>query len=448
MNLKVHNSCEKLGKVFSSVIGDNDMTKGVQFAFGPASDSEFGTEEHAADNPLFVGDSAHIWGKEIDPMTESLLKTHPERVNIKFVPARDGNGNSGYNVKFSTIPAGMTGDAVSGLIAGQFFSPWNISYFTEVLRQPLTYSNFSGIVNKESGTNPWAEIFSMYTREYAGWAGVGGRLSDQSTNDVNVRDGIMSAPILNLTATYTNTLEEKKRAEVRGNPFGREAMNEKPAYMKYALDMLSDYIGYYGNPENNIDGLLTVNPVEIWGSNSIKVIYNQNPDVASQRGSQIYRILSNILIQFLTRADFKFDRVDIVVSPETYGYLVAVPYSDTYDATSAMATFTKNFNQEFMPSGKKVNVGFIQEPMLKAGTEFNTDEMDYTILLASTVGTGPDNRKQKIVKYAEPLSEFVYPVIPGVYNVQHKMLKRIAGLFAPVPYAIKAYKGLGVNNYG
>jgi hypothetical protein len=456
MNIKAHPSLGNLANLMDKTFGKNDaIAKNVQFQMGPASDSEFGTDSHAPSNPIFVGDSAHIWGKEIDPMTESMLKTHPERVDVKFVPVSDEKGNSGYKARFTTIPAAMMGttdakkianDAVNGMISGQFFSPWNVSYFTEILRQPLSFSNFNKVIPKESGTNPWAEIFTMYLEEYAGWAQIGGRLADKSTNDVNVVNGIMSAPIINLSATYSNTLEEQKRAEVRGNPFGRQSMNQKVSYRKYALDFLSDTIGYYGVPELNIDGILTVNPIKIWSGDSIKAIYQNAPATSTTRGSQIYRMLSDLLIQFLTRADFKFDHIRIVCSPEAYGYLLAAPYSDTYDAQAVMTTFTKNFNQKEMPEGKKVTIDWVEEPMLKASCDFNADPQDYFCFIASTVGTGPNNEKQKILKYAEPLAEFVYPVIPGMYNQQHKMMKRVAGLFAPVPQAIEVYKGLGVNN--
>jgi hypothetical protein len=44
-----------------------------------------------------------------------------------------------------------------------------------------------------------------------------------------------------------------------------------------------------------------------------------------------------------------------------------------------------------------------------------------------------------------PLKEFVYPVIPGMVNTQHRMLRRYAGVFAPVGQSVKIYSGFGVD---
>ena len=83
--------------------------------------------------------------------------------------------------------------------------------------------------------------------------------------------------------------------------------------------------------------------------------------------------------------------------------------------------------------------------MLDAKTEFNSQAYDYLIITAPEVGTGPEDTRQSIIKCGMPLKEFVYPVIPGMVNTQHRMLRRYAGVFAPVGKSVKIYSGFGVD---
>jgi hypothetical protein len=118
-----------------------------------------------------------------------------------------------------------------------------------------------------------------------------------------------------------------------------------------------------------------------------------------------------------------------------------------------MKTFEENYITPNIatPNGNiKPEIEWIVDPMLKASSDdnpniFNPDGQDYFVITSPEIGGGPGNESQPLVLYGEPLSEFIYPVIPGVYNSQYKTLKRVAGVFAPVPAAIEVYKGLGVN---
>jgi hypothetical protein len=441
MQMDIAKECSKLGDIFDHVVShDKALARAAQdfqFQVGPASDSRYGVPAHAQD-AIFVGDSAHILGHTCDAFTEALLKTDPNRVQIR--PRYDAE-KQGWTMEFSSKP---TTDAPD-FLGGQLFSPWNVSYFKQIFQEPLSYSRFEEMVRVDSGTNPWTELMTLYYEQYAGFAmstEIGG-LRNSMINDVNVINGLMSAPVLNLGVTYSMTLEEQKRAEVRGNPFGRQSMTNKQKYANYSLKIMSDYIGYYGNTETNTTGLLNVNSVVPWGARSLKAIYlDSGTNLA--RGSEAYRALALILNDFMNIADNKYHTIKIAMSPEAKNYLESMPYSDVYDPTSALKIFLKNYGVTDKEASK-LNIEFIADPMLKAGSIFNPNTFDYLVITSPEVGGGPDNVSQPLVLYGAPLSEFVFPAIPGMYNTQYKTLKRVAGVFAPVPSAIRVYSGFGVN---
>jgi hypothetical protein len=338
----------------------------------------------------------------------------------------------------------MAGDAIDPL-PGQAFSPWNISYLNKVFQEPLSYSNIDKFVSYESGGNPWCEVFTLFMEEYSGWAASTqtGAINNIMTNDVNVKDGMMSALVLNISGTYSMTLEEQQRQSGAGsNPFGRSSMTRKQSYLNYCINMLKAYVAIYGNTETNTTGLLNVNPVSVWTDPSIKDIFNS---ASATKGSQAYMLLARELNKFLTMADNKWDHITIVMSPEALNYLRSMPYSDVYDPTAAMKIFMKNYGAGEGPKGGYPTIDFISEPLLKAGSEFNPGATDYTMFLAPNVGAGPDNKKQDTYFFAAPLQKFVYPSIPGMYNTQYKTLARLAGIFAPVPAGILVYQGMGVD---
>ena len=82
-----------------------------------------------------------------------------------------------------------------------------------------------------AGNNPFAEIFTLFLEQYAGWGVIGqtGSLQNNMTNDVNVLNGMMSAPIINMMGTYSLTLEEKKRGN--WGAIGSSPLSRKQAYL-------------------------------------------------------------------------------------------------------------------------------------------------------------------------------------------------------------------------
>lgn len=443
MNVQVSSKCKDLGNILDKMFeADNNLNKalsGASLKIGPASEAEYGVDSAAAE-PLFIGagDSAWIGDKQIDAVTEALLKTNPEQVSVmpSHVP-----GTNKWNIAFKKT-VGMLGDALDP-IAGQLFSPWNISYLSKVFKEPLAYSNVDKLVRYESGGNPWAEIFTLFMEQYSGWGTVGqsGSLQNIMTNDVNVKDGMMSAPVINLTGTYSLTLEERTNRE-RG-PIGTSPMARKQSYLNYVINMMKAIIAIYGNDETNTVGLLGVNPIQVWTGTPLHTLFSDT--TVTTKGNRAYTQLAAVINDFLTSSDNKFQKIKIAMSPQAYNDLTSMTYSDGFDPTSAMKIFMKNYDAGTGENGQEPTIEFISEPLLKAGSIFNPSDADYMIIDAPEVGAGPENEKQPTVIFGAPLQQWVYPAVPGTYNTQYKTLARLAGILAPVPSAIRVYQGFGVQ---
>ena len=297
---------------------------------------------------------------------------------------------------------------------------------------------------EHAGNNPWAEIFTLFLEQYAGWGVIGqsGSLQNNMTNDVNVINGMMSAPIINMMGTYSLTLEEKKRAN--WGPVGGSPLSRKQAYLNYVMDMMESIMIYYGNPETRTYGLMDINAIKTWDTGkSMKEIFNSN--TSTTRGSDAFRLIAGKINDFLTRADNKFGHLKIAVSPEAFNYLTSMPYSDVYDATTAMETFAKSYLAGKGPNGSTPTIEWVADPLLKANSIFNPNSFDYMVIQAPEVGGGPKNEAQATNFWATALDKFVFPVIPGMYNDQYKTLRRVAGIIAPIPAATEVWAGFGVQ---
>lgn len=441
MKLTVGTGFNRLAGVVEQFVGtDAGLSKALgdcEMSIGLASDPGFGVPAHALDNPIFAGDEALLGEKQITAACEAMLKADPTKVQIR---SRYNADTGRFDQTFK-----MAGDEGFDPIAGQLFSPWNIAFLSKVWKEPLAYSNAHKMVRTEhAGNNPWAEIFTLLLEQYAGWGVIGqtGSLQNNMTNDVNVLNGIMSAPIINMMGTYSLTLEEKRRNN--WGPVGSSPLSRKQAYLNYVMDMMESIMIYYGNPETKTYGLMDINAIEAWDSGkSMKEIFNSN--LSTTRGSDAFRLIAGKINDFLTKADNKFNHIKIAVSPEAYNYLTSMPYSDAYDATTAMETFAKSYLAGKGPNGSTPTIEWVADPLLKANSIFNPNSFDYMVISAPEIGGGPNNESQPTNFWATALNKFVFPVIPGMYNDQYKTLRRVAGIIAPIPAATKVYAGFGVQ---
>ena len=441
MKLTVGSGFNKLAGVIDQFVNsDAGLSKALgdcEMAIGLDREPGFGVPEHAADSAIFMGDEAHAGNKIITAAQEAMLKADPSKVQMR--PRYNAETNK-WDMQYV-----MAGDAAFDPIAGQTFSPWNIAYLSKVWKEPLAYSRAHDIVRTEhAGNGAWAEIFTLFLEQYAGWGTIGqtGSMQNNMTNDVNVLNGMMSAPIINMMGTYSLTTGEKKRSS--WGPFGSSPLARKQSYLNYVMDMMESIMIYYGNEETKTYGLMDVNPIENWDTGkSMKEIFHSS--TSTTRGSDAFRLIAGKINDFLTKADNKFNRLKIAVSPEAYNYLTSMPYSDVYDATTAMETFAKSYLAGKGPDGSTPTIEWIAEPLLKANSIFNPNSFDYMVIQAPEIGGGPNNEAQPTNFWATALSKFVFPVIPGMYNDQYKTLRRVAGIIAPIPAATKVYAGFGVQ---
>lgn len=439
MDIRMHRSCKSLKGVVNGFLGDNPAlsaaTKGMELSLGPASDAHFATPTHAQD-AIFVGDAAHISGYRASAELEALFKQDPSKVHI--VPRYDSQTRKwAYDV----LKNGAM-DSVNPLV-GQTYSPWNVSFFQKVFKEPLLYSHARKLVSIEQGTNPWAELMTLALEQYAGFAIAASTGSAQNNlvNDVNVKAGLMTAPIINLSMSYTLTQEELERAKNRENPFAGQAISRKQAYANYVIDMLTDYIIYYGNPETETQGIFNINPIEAWPSDSLSEIA---AGASTTKGADAYSAVFKAINTFLDASDNKFDSIKVAMSPQAYNLLTSLPYSQNYSPVAPKKIFEDNYMGGTTKEGKVPTIEFISDPMLKANSIFNPTAEDFLVITAPEIKAGPAEEKQDLLLFGAPLMNYVFPAIPGQYNTQYKTLRRVAGVFAPVPIAAKVYKGFGV----
>lgn len=424
-------------KAIGSSVGLNKALGDCELSIGLASEPGFGVPAHAAESAIFMGDEALRGQKIITAAQEAMLKKDPSKIQMR--PKYNAE-KAVWDMTFK-----MAGDEGFDPIAGQLFSPWNIAFLSKVWKEPLAYSKAHEMVRTEhAGNNPWAEIFTLFLEQYAGWGVIGqtGSLQNNMANDVNVLNGMMSAPIINMMGTYSVTLEEKKRGN--WGPVGGSPLSRKQSYLNYVMDMMESIMIYYGNPETKTYGLFDINPIKLWDTGkSMKEIFNSNQ--STTRGSDAFRLIAGKINDFLTRADNKYSHLKIGVSPEAYNYLTSMPYSDAYDATTAMQTFAKSYLAGKGPNGSTPTIEWVADPLLKANSLFNPNNFDYMVIQAPEIGGGPENESQPTNFWATALKKFVFPVIPGMYNDQYKTLRRVAGIIAPIPSATEVWAGFGVQ---
>ena len=448
MNIEVSKGFKRLGKMAEKMIASNgkaaDLLRDATLQIGPASDPHFGVGMAAVNNPIFVGDSAAI-GQPVNltPELEALYKKNAAGVNIKpRFNARTGK----YDMVFSKSGIQTyTGDS-GELIAAQAISPWNASYFPEIFKQPLLYSHARDLVKRLGGTNPWGEVQNLQLAAYSGWGLIdaAGTVAANLKQNVNVQGGIMSSAIINIKVFFNFTVEEMERAkEGNGSPFAGSLMAEKQRYAQYVIDMITDYLTYYGNEDTNTLGLLDINGETTWAGATLEEIAAD--DSNTTQGHTMYKALAKAITDFMDASQNKFDVVRVAMSPKAYNLLTSTAYSDVYEAKSPLAIFNENFEAGVTKNGSKPRVEFFADPMLAANTVFNPSLSDKLVITAPEIGAGPNDEKQDLLLLGVPLENFTYPVYPNAYDQQHAVLRRFAGVFAPVGIAVKCYTGFGTT---
>lgn len=448
MRIDCSSEFKHLGKVAAKMVSKNgkanDFLRDATLQIGRASDPRFGVPASAVNNPIYVGDHAVI-GDMIgnNAEMEALFAKNKALVNMK--PRFNMRTGKYDMVCTKSGIKNYTGDS-GELISMQTISPWNASYFPELFKQPLLYSHARDLVKRMGGTNPWAEVQNLQLAAYSGWGLIdeAGTVAANLKQNVNVQGGIMSSSIINIKVFYNFTVEEMERTKGdNGSPFAGSLMAEKQKYAQYVIDMITDYLTYYGNEATNTLGLFDINGETSWSGATLEEILADDSD--TNKGYTMYKALAKAVTDFMDASQNKFDIIRVAMSPKAYNILTSTPYSNTYEPKSPLKIFEENFEAGMTKNGSKPKVEFYADPFLAANTEFNSSLSDKLVITAPEIGAGPNDEKQDLLLLGVPLENFTYPVYPNSYDQQHAVLRRFAGVFAPVGIAVKVYTGFGTT---
>lgn len=443
MKIIAGHNCEGLAHKAWEFINSREVDARSQMAdmtlhIGLASDPEFRVPASARD-AIYIGDSAHIGNLIASAQLKAQFAKDPKAVGM--TPKWNSLTGKWDEVARPTY----VGDAAPDYLGAQAVAPWMQGIFSDVFERPLLYSHASDLVKLEQGSNPWCETMNLYLADYAG--GALGPLNSGSpdgniSKDVTAKSGFMTAPVINLFVTYSLSMEELEGAKIAGgNPFGEKLIQGKVKYADYMLQMLTDYLTYYGNDDTNTVGLFGVNTVQAYAGKSLEEILADTANTA--KGSLAYQSLAGIVNSFFSESFNKFDHIKIGLSTKAYNILSSMPYSDQYNAKSVMAIFSENYIAGETKEGRIPRVEFYADPLLDSGTDYNASAFDYMVITAPEIGLGPTDTRKNVILQGMPLKQFVYPVTPGQINTQHRMLRRYAGIYAPVTESVKVISGFG-----
>ena len=128
-------------------------------------------------------------------------------------------------------------------------------------------------------------------------------------------------------------------------------MAEKQRYAQYVLDMITDYLTYFGNAETGTTGLFDVNGITTWGGNTLKQIADDGAN--TKKGSTMYKELAKAIREFMDASYNKFDIVRVAMAPQAYNLLTSTAYSDEFNPKGTLAIFSENFEAGVSKSGGK-----------------------------------------------------------------------------------------------
>lgn len=447
MQIKAHGSLSRVTSFIENMINKpttgmaqmaSKALQGATLEVGPADHGDFAVNDPGMDAPLYVGDS--LYGSDVYKSNEvaNLVKAGAaDKLGMYYKRNAQGKFDIVWN------KAGV-GDAAPDLIGAQYLSPGSVGYFTDIFRKPLVWSNASKFVSIHTGTNPWAEAMTLVAEDYSGFAGLttAGALSNNASNDVEVNTGMMTQAVMNTSVTYRLSIEELERAKNPNSayPFNGQPIAHKQQYAQWVLDILRDYLTYYGNTATGMYGLFTVNGTTSYGT-SLTTIAGSS---SGTEGQEMYIGLATKIATFLTNSQNMLKTVRIGMSPLALNLLSTYNYSKTYNPQTAIKTLVDNFLAGEGKSGVTPDIEIFSDPLLAANTIFNTSAHDYLVIAAPEIVGGPNDQPQSLIRLGMPLPEFVYPVIPGMQGTPYKTLRRISGIFAPYSPAVAVYSGFGV----
>lgn len=448
MKINAHSSMQKAADFLAATIDRNRPVahglSGMELSIGPSGTPGFNVDAGALQAPLIVGDSRLVGDSISTSALDALFKQNPEAVRV--LPKWNSQTRK-FDIHLVDAARPFVGDAAPNLVAAQLLSPNGISQITSVFKRPLIKSAAKRLVNTQNGTDPWAEVMSMYLADFAGFAALptAGALNNTMSQDVEVTSGLMTSQVINMDVTYRLSVEELERAKATsGNvPYAGQLIAQKQAYADWALDMLQSSLIYFGNASTGTLGLLTAGSGAVaWSAATLKEIAAGS---STSKGSDMYAGLAKAIADFLTANQNMVNKVRVAVSPYAMNLLTTTAYSAQFNPTSALKAMLENIMPGENTEGQIPDIEIMADPLLAPNTIFNSTSADYLVITSPEIGGGPDFEAQPLIVAGTPLDKFVYPVIPGQYGTPYKTLRRYAGIFAPYTPAIAVYSGFGTD---
>lgn len=414
----------------------SDLTMQV----GPASNNRYQVPLGAM-YPAHVGDSAWIGKLNCPDDLREAMKSNPNAAGLRYV--QDGATHK-FDLNWS-----KRGAADADWIAPQTLSPWNVSWFQKIFKEPLAWSSVRKLVSIWPGDNPWASVMNLVLGGFSGFARLAGTgtLGNQNNDQVNVKNGLMSTQVINMSVGYQLTIEEREN-EQRGNPLAGQMTALKPTYANWALEMLTNAIMYWGNAGTDTLGIFTAVTPTAYSGTTLSAIA---AGASTTKGSLMYQALAGLVRDYLSGLKNQVDNVKVAVSTIAYNLLSSTPYSDAYNPTSPTAIFNENFTAGLTKDGRTPFVEIFPDPLLDPHSSssiinpWNANTYDYMVISSPTIKSGlNDEELDPLVMFGAPLMDYVFPTVPGAYITEYKHLRRIAGMYVPLTSALKVYTGFGI----
>lgn len=451
--------------------GFDPVSDHVEFTLAPSipkliGDKAYQIDAHAPDFPLAV-DKLYL-GQKLGATKAVMdaIKKDPKSARMRYVwnrktgkldvimDAKVGPKLVGDSTGY--VRDGFVKDAPINLVNAQLFAPANMGWLTKPFYQVLAYSKALLAVSVEPGNNPFASALNLPLISFGGGFATlngAGAFNNVDTFDVDAQADALSNTVLNFEATYRLTVEEKARQEYGDvAPFGGQVLSAKIKYASWVMDMFRDVLIWYGNTATGTNGIINSVPVTAWASSGFGAALSLNNitrNNTTNPGAVAYLQFAQAVVAFLTASQNKPTEIKIFVSPLAYNLLGSMPYSTTLNPASALQTLVDNFIAGPGPTDNTPKIEIIPEPLISATVNgvvniWNANTFDYMVILAPTIPGGIPDEPQKTIICGIPLQKYMYPAMPGTYQIQYKMLTRYAGLYVPYTPIIAVYSGFGI----
>ena len=413
-------------------------------------------------NAIRIGEISDSTKKYIDKAMDSLMKggmTEAEahkKVQDSLEPVMGFDNATRQYVISAKAPAEEAkkyGIAVNDSLIEQTSIPmWNIGWLTKIFKQPFATSHAKNLVSVESFNNPWADVIGMFKETFEGYGKLSnvarGNFKQNNSNPVTNEASQIVDEVFNLSVDYESDVMEDIKAKQAGNFVTGQIKADREKYAMMVLDRMQDALIYYGSDEAGIDGLADVTTPEAYSGTPLYDIFMSQ--VSTTRGSDIVRVMNNVIGDFLRENHYMARKVRINVSEYVFQALTQTVYSDVYNPDSPIKILQGNFKGRNELDGGLVQVSYeivsdtMLNPSVTGGEQnpFNPNTYDYMFISVPTIEDAMGTQDSLII-HPELLKSYVVPALWQRQGLLYTMYKRIGGVIAPIEGTVKVITGFG-----